>query len=93
MWGSPSAGARGFDVSWARSLVRQCREGGAAPFVKQLGRKPYQSPEHDGGTGYFIALRDAKGGDMAEWPEDIRVREMPSTPTNSGNSSVPKDSV
>ena len=34
-------------------------------------------------TGYQgaparIRLRDPKGGDMVEWPEDLRVREMPS---------------
>lgn len=22
-------------------------------------------------------LRDKKGGDMSEWPEDLRVRELP----------------
>lgn len=25
----------------------------------------------------FLQLRDRKGGDMAEWPEDLRVREFP----------------
>jgi hypothetical protein len=25
-----------------------------------------------------VLLHDRKGGDMAEWPEDLRVREMPS---------------
>ncbi len=39
--------------------------------------------EHDeSDTGYQgapvrVRLRDRKGGDMAEWPEDLRVRQMP----------------
>jgi len=39
-------------------------------FCKQLGARPV----HD---GVPYALQDAKGGDMSEWPEDLRVREMP----------------
>jgi protein gp37 len=27
--------------------------------------------------GGYLRLRDRKGGDMAEWPEDLRVRELP----------------
>ncbi len=27
-----------------------------------------------------VKLRDRKGGDMAEWPEDLRVREFPEVP-------------
>lgn len=30
------------------------------------------------GNGTFVInLRDPKGGDPAEWPEDLRVREFP----------------
>jgi protein gp37 len=29
------------------------------------------------GLGWRVHLRDRKGGDMAEWPADLRVREMP----------------
>lgn len=35
--GESGPGARPFDLSWARSTIRQCREAGAAVFVKQLG--------------------------------------------------------
>jgi protein gp37 len=28
-------------------------------------------------TPSLVDLRDRKGGDMAEWPEDLRVREFP----------------
>lgn len=36
--GESGHGARPFDVAWARSTVRQCREAGVACFVKQMGR-------------------------------------------------------
>lgn len=55
--------ARTMVNDWARSLVDQAREVGVAPFVKQLGTRP--------------GLRDPKGGDPEEWPEDLRVREFP----------------
>jgi hypothetical protein len=32
----------------------------------------------DGGpVGRCVLLKDRKGGDLSEWPEDLRVREMP----------------
>ena len=74
-----AADARPFDVEWARDLIRQCRAGGAAPFVKQLGSNPYDSS--GSGRGYCAAnlleLRDSHGGDWDEWPADLRVREFP----------------
>lgn len=29
------------------------------------------------GEGVRVRLKDKKGGDMSEWPLDLRVREMP----------------
>jgi protein gp37 len=66
--------ARACDVAWIRSLVRQCRGAGVATFVKQLGRCPTLS------GGETPGLRDRKGGDPDEWPEDLRVREFPEAP-------------
>ena len=70
--------ARPFDIEWARSLVRQCRVGEIPVFVKQLGRHPVAReagvvvwPEYD--------LRDKHGGQMDEWPGDLRIREYPKT--------------
>jgi protein gp37 len=34
------------------------------------------SDPHEG-VGYRVQLRDRKGGDMQEWPDDLRVREFP----------------
>jgi protein gp37 len=64
--------ARPFDVRWARWVREQCESTGTAFFMKQLGSKP-----EDGGTALFTV--DKKGGDMLEWPPEIRVREFPRT--------------
>lgn len=64
--------ARPFDVAWARSTIAQCRAAGVACFVKQLGPDPY-----NGHPNYYLPMTDRKGGDMSEWPADLRVREFP----------------
>lgn len=56
--------ARPFSVDWARSIVAQCRDANVPVFVKQLG----------GNADYPVS---GKGGDMEQWPEDLRIREMP----------------
>jgi len=89
--GESGPGARPFDVEWARSTIRQCKAAGVACFVKQAGANVRTSGmsgpgEHwpdgtirvDSGEGDFrIELVDKKGGNMEEWPPDLRVREMP----------------
>jgi protein gp37 len=62
-----AADARPMDLVWARSLVSQCRDAGVPVFVKQLG------------TAWAAASGavDRKGGDIDEWPEDLRIRELP----------------
>jgi len=74
--GESGPGARTFDVAWARNTVMQCRDAGVACFVKQLGSKPGQERDTIGDWHPWL-LVDRKGGDMAEWPEDLRVREFP----------------
>ena len=92
--GESGPGARPFDVAWARSVVRQCKDAGVACFVKQLGANPVggelDCDECDGSGRYLIdgkplrcicadgrVLRDRKGGEPSEWPDDLRVREFP----------------
>jgi protein gp37 len=73
--GESGPGARPFDVAWARSAIRQCREAGVPVFIKQLGARPWEPVE---GVGPMpMHLKNAKGGVPAEWPEDLRVREFP----------------
>ena len=81
--------ARPFKLDSARALRDQCKTTGIPFFLKQIGRRPYS--EQDGwsirGSGVAVmvgaewqfrkALRDPKGGDMDEWPADLRVREFP----------------
>lgn len=83
--GESGPGARAFNVEWARGIVAQCSSAGVACFVKQLGAKPYSVADkisHRGckeklGQGFSRFLADRKGGEPREWPEDLRVREMP----------------
>ncbi len=70
--GESGPGARPFDVSSARSVVRQCREAGVACFVKQLGAVWARSRRVKS-----VLASDAKGGSPEWWPEDLRVREWP----------------
>lgn len=64
--GESGPGARPYDPDWARLVVAQCRIGGAAPFVKQMGAAPVG-----------LELRAKKGDDPSEWPADLRVQEFP----------------
>jgi hypothetical protein len=43
-------------------------------------------PDDHGFAFAYIHLCDSHGGDMSEWPEDLRIREFPSAPSDlSGN--------
>lgn len=64
--------ARSCDVEWIRSILDQCKVSGTACFVKQLGAKPFM-----GVKGFGPVIRHPKGGEMAEWPRDLCVRETP----------------
>jgi len=71
--GESGPGARPMDLDWARNLVAQCRNAGIACFVKQIGAKPMLH----GFKGFPVT---GKGIDWSEWPEDLRMREMPNAP-------------
>jgi len=87
--GESGPNARPCDVAWIRSIVGQCKASGVPVFVKQLGARPVEvnsGPEmpmrwvpDDGGEEVERWYRpsDRKGGDPAEWPEDLRVRQFP----------------
>ena len=75
--GESGPGARPCDVDWIRSLVEQCKAAGVPCFVKQLGARPLTGL-NEGEVGTVrVHLSDNKGGDPAEWPENLRVREFP----------------
>jgi protein gp37 len=83
--------ARPFDLAWARSIRDQCREADVPYFFKQAGSHPIETPCPTGcggmdpeGCGVCAGgnvahprFRDRSGADPSEWPEDLRVREMP----------------
>ena len=74
--GESGPGARPFDIEWARTTIAQGREAGVPVFVKQLGADPrVDISERSTGEPWVVA--DRKGGEPSEWPEDLRVREMP----------------
>ncbi|MBK7086898.1 MAG: DUF5131 family protein [Flavobacteriales bacterium] len=81
--GESGPGARPCDIGWIRSIVGQCKAAGVPAFVKQLGSRPVSLAEQDddwprtGPANTVLALKSRKGGEMSEWPEDLRVREMP----------------
>lgn len=68
--GESGTRARPFDVAWARSIIRQCRDRRIACFLKQFGHCPEEN-------GVPLKLKSSKGGDWDEWPKDLRVREYP----------------
>jgi protein gp37 len=79
--------ARVCDIGWIRSIRDQCAAANVACFVKQLGSRPVGfgqfNHEDNEGRGVSIGgdsgrqLRHSHGGDPTEWPEDLRVRQMP----------------
>lgn len=88
--GESGKNARIVKDSWIREGVRFCRENGVAPFVKQLGANietngiqrpgeywPPGTARVDIGGKWRVKLNDSHGGDMAEWPIDLRVRQFP----------------
>lgn len=91
--GESGHGARPMSIEWVRSIISQCRDAEVACFVKQIGAKPVRYMGINGalelqrfaGTPidreYPLKLRDKKGGDMSEWPEDLRVRQFPEAPS------------
>lgn len=68
--GESGGNARPFDIEWARQLRDRCRDAGVSFFMKQCGSRPVEN-------GRAMKLRDDHGGDPDEWPEDLRVRELP----------------
>jgi protein gp37 len=89
--GESGPGARPFVLEHAWDIVMQCERAGVACFVKQLGAQPittnanlYDWPDdttlEQHGTefaGARVILRDRKGGDIAEWPEQFQVQQFP----------------
>ncbi|HVN82274.1 MAG TPA: phage Gp37/Gp68 family protein [Terriglobia bacterium] len=68
--------ARPSELDWYRSVRDQCAAAGVPFFMKQLGAHPMTRIGADQAKIPF-RIKDRKGGDMEEWPRDLRIREMP----------------
>lgn len=87
--GESGRNARPCNLDWIRDTVEQCQSANVPVFVKQLGShvigwlhdRLEMTGATDHATGYDSLvrwkLRDPKGGDPSEWPEDLCVREVP----------------
>jgi protein gp37 len=86
--GESGPNARPMQREWAESIVRQCRDAGVSVFVKQLGAAYVDEKNGVAGAALRVSedvsdlisrrLRNRKGADMDEWPQSLRIREMPS---------------
>lgn len=74
--GESGHGARPCNVEWIRSLIEQCLAAEVPCFVKQLGAGSHGFSIHElpHGMSSFV---HSKGGDIDEWPKDLRIREFP----------------
>lgn len=67
--------ARPCNVGWIRDIINQCKAAGVPVFNKQLGAQ--HRPSSIASDVAVRMIKNSKGGDMSEWPEDLRVREWP----------------
>jgi protein gp37 len=75
--GESGKSARPCNVEWITAIVADCDLNGVACFVKQLGALAVDCELDVAIGGPRLPLRNRHGGDPAEWPEELRVREFP----------------
>jgi protein gp37 len=88
--GESGKNARPFHLTWAESLLKQCQDADVAFFMKQLGSLPvtdFQSlarlqgdfigEEIQDSELFKLLLKNKKGGDISEFPLDLRIQEFP----------------
>lgn len=84
--GESGPNARLCNVDWIRSIVAQCKAASVPVFVKQLGSYAVSENDYDDSRNIdrgtpcalgTLLTKNKKGGDPAEWPENLRVRQMP----------------
>lgn len=75
--GESGAKARACDIAWIRDVLTQCAAAGVPAFCKQLGSNPVVTD--DTGTAKRYPILDSKGEDWVAWPDDIKIRQYPTT--------------
>jgi protein gp37 len=68
--GESGRGAEPFRLEWALDVIGQCQEAGTAYFLKQLGSAVYRGDRR-------LTFEDGHAGDWSEWPQEVRVRQVP----------------
>ena len=68
--GESGYGARPIQKEWVIDIRDQCKAYGVPLFVKQMGSAWAQARQ----------AKDKKGGDMSEWPANLRIRNYPELP-------------
>jgi protein gp37 len=57
-------------IKWIQTIVNHCQAADVPVFVKQLGSGASAQNQQ-------FKTRDRKGGDIEEFPEQLRIREFP----------------
>lgn len=60
------------ELGWIRGIVNVCQDQGVPVFVKQLGSD----------LAHRMHLTDWHGGDISEFPSDLRIRQIPPSPVS-----------
>ncbi|WP_100904485.1 DUF5131 family protein [Nostoc flagelliforme] len=68
--GESGPNSRPCHIEWLESIVQQCQQSNTKVFVKQLGANAIFG-------GQQFKTRNKKGGDIEEFPEYLKVRELP----------------
>lgn len=72
--GESGPNARPMQLDWVYSIIDQCKAHRVAFFCKQKGEVLARQ----------MGWQDRKGGDPAEWPIDLRLRQFPSPANQDG---------
>jgi protein gp37 len=68
--GESGADSRPCHIDWIESIVQQCQSAKTPVFVKQLGANAILQNQR-------FKTRDKKGGEIEEFPQQLRIREFP----------------
>jgi protein gp37 len=68
--GESGQGAEPFCLEWALDIIQQSKKAGVAYFLKQLGSTVLSE-------GRRLTFIDGHAGDWSEWPQEVRIRQMP----------------
>ncbi|HEY9866398.1 MAG TPA: phage Gp37/Gp68 family protein [Candidatus Obscuribacterales bacterium] len=78
--GESGAGSRPCHVDWLRDIASQAQSAKVPVFIKQLGSNAIASTPYIDDVAnnhYCLKLKDRKGGDINEFPEDLKLQQFP----------------